>query len=148
MPRILIIIGLCLLLLSPEVEWGVGLSGLLYALFACAAIRMAMSGEYLSYAVVAFLIVKIVLEQTIGPSAAMEHFVGSSILVDAHMFGVIAGLLFGVFFRESDGSVKWLTRSTSGLVQPLVDCPYLSLMLPSRLPFYSQEVLSANHPYL
>ncbi len=108
-------IGLCLLLLSPEVEWSVGLSGLLYALFACAAIRMAMSGEYLSCAVVAFLIVKIVLEQTIGPSTAMEHFVGSSILVDAHMFGVIAGLLFGVFFRESDGSVKWLTRGISGL---------------------------------
>ena len=107
-------IGLCLLLLSPEVQWSAGLSGLLYALFACAAIRSAMSGEYLSVAVVAFLVGKVVMEQTIGPSAAMEQFVGSAIIVDAHMFGVIAGLLFGVLFKQTAGPAKSLTRRTSG----------------------------------
>ena len=108
-------IGLCLLLLSPEVEWSAGLSGLLYALFACVAIRSAMSGEYLSCAVVAFLIVKVVLEQTTGPSAAMEQFIGSSIIVDTHMFGVIAGLLFGIILKESDGLAKRLTRRAPAL---------------------------------
>ena len=71
-----------------------------------------MSGEYLSCAVVAFLIGKIFLEQTIGPSAAMEHFVDSAIVVDAHMFGVIAGLLIGIIFKALDGSAKSLTRNS------------------------------------
>jgi rhomboid family GlyGly-CTERM serine protease len=108
-------IGLCLLLFSPEVQWSAGLSGLLYALFACAAIRSAMSGEYLSVAVVVFLVGKVVMEQTIGPSAAMEQFVGSSIVVDAHMFGVVAGLLSGVLLKETAGPAKSMTRRASRL---------------------------------
>jgi rhomboid family GlyGly-CTERM serine protease len=108
-------IGLCLLLLSPEVKWSVGLSGLLYALLALAAIRSAMSGEYFSGAVVAFLLGKIILEQTIGPSAAMEQFVGNSLVVDAHMFGVIAGLVFGIISKGSDGLARSSPRRTPGL---------------------------------
>lgn len=108
-------IGLSLLLFSPEVEWSVGLSGLLYALFALVAIRAAMSGEYLSGAVVAFLVVKVILEQTIGPSAAMEDFIGSAIVVDTHMYGVIAGLVFGTIFGVSDRLAKSLPQRISGL---------------------------------
>jgi membrane associated rhomboid family serine protease len=104
-----------LLLFSPEVQWSAGLSGLLYALFACAAIRSAMSGEYLSVAVVVFLVGKVVVEQTIGSSAAMEQFVGSSIVVDAHMFGVVAGLLSGVLLKETAGPAKSMTRRASRL---------------------------------
>lgn len=110
------IIGLCLLLLSPEVGWTAGFSGLLCALFAYASIRSAMSGEHWSWTVLAFLVAKIVLEQTIGPNTTMERLIGSAIIVDAHMFGVIAGILFAVVYKKICGTSVFLKSRTPGKV--------------------------------
>ena len=89
-------IGLGLLAFNPEVGWSAGLSGLLYALFAVAAVKSILRRQYLSVAVVAFLIGKIVIEQSVGANPAMVGFVGSAILIDTHMYGVIAGLAMGL----------------------------------------------------
>jgi rhomboid family GlyGly-CTERM serine protease len=96
-------IGVGLLLLNPQVEWSAGLSGLLYALFAYGAVKSVLSREFLSSAVVVFLVCKIVMEQTVGPNAAMEQFVGGAILIDAHMYGVASGLVLGLAFGWSAG---------------------------------------------
>lgn len=92
-----LIVGLGLLLFNPEVKNYVGLSGVLHALFIVGAVteirRFPLSGWLLFIA----LIIKLVWEQLNGAMPGSESFIKGNVLVDSHLYGAVAGLIFLIF---------------------------------------------------
>ncbi len=86
-------IGLGLLLCSPSVLWYVGLSGVLYGLLAAGAITDLSRHPAVSIAVLALLTVKLVWEQLWGPLSGAVSLVGGAVVVDAHLYGTVGGLV-------------------------------------------------------
>lgn len=95
-------VGLGLYLFNPEIKGYVGLSGVLHALFIAGAIteirRFPVSGWLFFIA----LIVKLGWEQFNGAMPGSESLIKGNVVVDSHMYGAIAGLLFF--------AVPWLVR--------------------------------------
>lgn len=81
--------------LDPQLSWYVGLSGLLHGLLmagATAGLRRAP----LESAVFGLVVIgKVALEQVIGPLPGSEATSGGPVVVNAHLYGAVAGLLAG-----------------------------------------------------
>jgi len=84
--------GAGLLLLTPEVGWYVGLSGALHGYFVAgcmAEIRLKLREGWWLLIVIAL---KLAWEQFHGPMPGTASLAGGEVIVDAHLFGAIAGL--------------------------------------------------------
>ncbi len=101
-----IVIGVCLLAVNiglwtrnPELVWYVGLSGLLHGLLAAgiAAKLRAVDGETLLLA--ALLVAKLGWEQVMGALPGSESGIGGHVVVDAHLYGAIGGVLGATLTR-------------------------------------------------
>lgn len=79
--------------LYPELDWYVGLSGLLHGLLA-AGLLAGIRGRDREALVLAILVTgKLVWEQTVGPLPGSESGAGGAVIVDAHLYGAVGGLL-------------------------------------------------------
>jgi len=82
---------------NPEVRWYVGLSGILHGLFVIAGIMdirvRKWEGIFFSSAILA----KVIYEQIAGPLPGSEEAAGGPVLVDAHFYGAIIGLVLGLY---------------------------------------------------
>lgn len=89
-----VVVGAGLYLFNPGVNRYVGLSGVLHALLIVGALtemrRYPISGWLLFTA----LIAKLVWEQFYGAVPGSESFIRGHVLVDSHLYGAIAGLIF------------------------------------------------------
>jgi rhomboid family GlyGly-CTERM serine protease len=74
----------------PDVAWYVGGSGLLHGWWACGAVLGSLARDRLAAAALAVLVGKLAFETLQAPQPLAE---GVSVLVEAHRFGVAAGLL-------------------------------------------------------
>ncbi|MEK8089374.1 rhombosortase [Thermithiobacillus plumbiphilus] len=86
-------ISLGLLVLYPQVQWYVGLSGSLHGLFVAGALAQWRRGNWLGPVLLAGLALKLVREQWMGPLAGSIALTGGPVLTQAHLLGAIAGLL-------------------------------------------------------
>jgi len=78
-----------------EVEWYVGLSGLLHALAAAAVVRLIIDRhDRVAWGVALFGLGKLVYENTLGamPFSGREALV----VTDVHLFGVLIGMVLGL----------------------------------------------------
>lgn len=91
-------ISLLLFVAAPEVERYVGLSGVLHGLFLLGLVPMARSHDRIAVAGLLLLIVKLALEQGVGPSAEEERLIGGGVVTLAHLFGTLVGLVYGFAF--------------------------------------------------
>lgn len=92
--------------LSPGLEWYVGLSGLLHALLvggACAAIVRGGPGRTEAMILVALVAAKLTWEQWSGPMPGSAAVAGGPVVVDAHLYGAVAGLAAGLLVAWSGG---------------------------------------------
>jgi rhomboid family GlyGly-CTERM serine protease len=90
-------ISLGLYVLDPEVQWYVGLSGVLHGLVACGAVRMLQDDRLGVGAVLALGVAgKLAWEATEGPIPFTEQSAGGPVIVAAHLYGAIAGALTGL----------------------------------------------------
>lgn len=87
-------------LLDPRLSWYVGLSGLLHGLFAAGLAARYRAVPRESLVLGALLAVKIVFEQLVGPLPGSEASTGGAVVVNAHLYGTIGGLLAGVLLLE------------------------------------------------
>ena len=89
--------GLGMLLLSPELVWYVGLSGVLHGVMCVVLVRMAIHKprDWLVYLVSAGLLAKIISEQLYGPSPSTAKLIGEPVIVEAHLYGLISGAVIG-----------------------------------------------------
>ncbi len=79
--------------LNPELYWYVGMSGLIYGLLAAGIVRRLRRIDTETVVLLLFLIVKIAWEQFNGPVPGSEATSGGPVVVDAHLYGVLGGVL-------------------------------------------------------
>jgi rhomboid family GlyGly-CTERM serine protease len=99
----LLIIGLSaigvdagLWLLSSTTQWYVGSSGVLHGVLAAGACAHLWRREPDGWLLVLFLVGKLVYEQTLG---ALPLTAGGAVIVDAHLYGAVAGAVAAVLLR-------------------------------------------------
>ncbi len=85
--------GFGLLLCSPAIAWYVGLSGVLHGLFCNLALRLAGAGDVVARGVLVLIIFKLLLEQITGPLPGTALASGGPVVVDAHLYGALAGII-------------------------------------------------------
>lgn len=86
--------GLGLWLLSPDVGWCVGLSGILHGLMVVGFGGWALAGEKAAWGLVAVVALKLWWEQTGGDMPWAESMAGGRVVTDAHLWGALGGLLY------------------------------------------------------
>jgi len=80
-------------LLEPQLVWYVGLSGLLHGLLAAGIIGTANNDRQMALLLVVMLAGKLGYEQLAGPLPGSVSSSGGSVIVNAHLYGAIAGAL-------------------------------------------------------
>ena len=82
--------------LNPELDWYVGLSGLLHGLLAAGLIVAVRERDREGLVIALFVIGKLAWEQWGGPLPGSEATAGGVVIVDAHLYGAIGGALAGI----------------------------------------------------
>ena len=84
----------CLFLFNTDIQYYVGLSGVLHALFISGAIIEIRRFPIAGWALVTSLILKLAWEQFEGAMPGSESLIKSYVVIDSHLYGAIAGLAF------------------------------------------------------
>lgn len=79
--------------LYPELAWYVGLSGFMHGLLAAGLVVGIVNGDRESIILTVLVLAKLIWEQTSGPLPGSESTSGGAVIVNAHLYGVIGGLL-------------------------------------------------------
>lgn len=95
-------ISLLLLVVDSHLLYYVGLSGVLHAMFIVGCLYDLRTGRWDSKLLLLLIIVKLLWEQWYGPLPGSEKTAGGSVVVDAHLFGALMGLITYIIFRRSD----------------------------------------------
>ena len=91
-------IDLGLWLFEPQLEWYVGLSGVLHGFFAAGAVRWLWRREAEGLILALFLVGKLVWEQVYGALPMSVSSSGGPVVVDAHLYGAVTGTVVAVLF--------------------------------------------------
>jgi rhomboid family GlyGly-CTERM serine protease len=83
-------------LLDKNLVWYVGLSGLLHTLLVAGAIAGLWKQRGESLAILLIVMGKIAYEQIAGPMPGSEMSSGGPVVVNAHLYGALAGLICGM----------------------------------------------------
>jgi rhomboid family GlyGly-CTERM serine protease len=86
-------IDLGLLLLNRDVDWYVGLSGVLHGFVAAGALTAWLRGQSIGWLLAIGLAAKLVWEQAVGPVPFTAAAVGGPVVVASHLYGTAGGLL-------------------------------------------------------
>lgn len=92
--------SLCILFFMINIEWYLGFSGVLHAIFIAGVLAGIKKGYKEAYILLLILAVKIIWEQKMGgiTSTLLEN---ETILIDAHLYGIICGILaFALVFKR------------------------------------------------
>lgn len=96
------------LLLEPRLAWYVGLSGLLHGLLLGAAVADRGLDARVRMLLVGGILLKLAWEQWVGALPLTAEAAGGPVIVDAHLYGGLGGLLGGV--------VLWVQEWAKGRV--------------------------------
>ena len=88
--------------LNPELYWYVGMSGLLHGLLVAGIITRLRTLDIETGVLLLLLIAKISFEQFNGPLPGSEGTSGGPVVVDAHLYGALGGVL-GAFLARIRG---------------------------------------------
>jgi len=90
--------------LDPELDWYVGLSGLLHGLLAAGLVQGLRRRDREAVVLAAFVIGKLAWEQWQGPLPGSEATSGGNVIVNAHLYGAVGGMVaafYPVFSRDT-----------------------------------------------
>jgi rhomboid family GlyGly-CTERM serine protease len=85
--------------LNPELYWYVGMSGLLHGLLVAGIIPRLRTLDVETGILLLLLIAKIGYEQFNGPVPGSETTSGGPVVVDAHLYGALGGVLGAILAR-------------------------------------------------
>lgn len=88
-------VGAGLYFLVPELQWYVGLSGVLHGLLLAGACVEVQRYPHTGWPLMLLVIGKLIYEQIAGPMPGSEWAAGGSVVVQSHLYGGAAGLLMG-----------------------------------------------------
>lgn len=86
-------------LFSPELNWYVGLSGLLHGLFVAGAVAVIRRGEQWGYLMLLGIATKLAYESLVGSLPGSTTITGGPVVEESHLYGAIAGALTGVMIK-------------------------------------------------
>lgn len=86
----------CFWFFDQDLTWYVGLSGLLHGLLISGACAGLSRWRAESFTILALVFGKIIYEQIAGPLPGSELTSGGSVVVNAHLYGAVAGLIIGL----------------------------------------------------
>ena len=108
--RRVVVIGtgmsLCLYFFVPALKDYVGLSGLVYGLFALGLGRQALHKDEIGIACLVFLAARITWELVKGAPASETELIGGGVVAESHLYGVLCALLYA--------GVAYMVRSAHG----------------------------------
>lgn len=101
--RRLVLVGLGMTLglyfLVPRIDWYVGCSGLIHGLFVLGLGRQVVRDrDLIAAACLAFLVGKVAWELVVGVPVSDEAAIGGKVLVESHLYGSVAAVIYGVAF--------------------------------------------------
>jgi rhomboid family GlyGly-CTERM serine protease len=85
--------------LNPGLYWYVGMSGLLHGLLAAGIVARWKNFDAETAILLLLLVAKISWEQFSGPVPGSESTSGGPVVVDAHLYGAIGGVLGAILVR-------------------------------------------------
>lgn len=85
--------------LNPELNWYVGLSGLLHGLLVAGIASRCRPPNAETIVLALFLVAKLGWEQFGGPVPGSEVASGGPVVVDAHLYGALGGMLGALLVR-------------------------------------------------
>lgn len=88
------------LLLEPALMWYVGLSGILHGLLLGGALLDAGLASRVRWVLVAGVLLKLAWEQWAGALPFTAEAAGGAVIVDAHLYGGLGGLLSGLLIQS------------------------------------------------
>lgn len=88
-------VSLGLYRLSPEIEWYVGLSGVLHCLLATCLLKYIQQFPRLGWTLLLLLIGKLALEAVTGTSLGTIFANSVQVINEAHIYGTVGGILTG-----------------------------------------------------
>jgi len=94
-----LIISLCLLDFNQEVLQYAGFSGVLHSIWVVGALLGIGAKHKEAYLLLTILAFKLTWEQLLGPLSTLIKISGGFIVVDAHLYGAIAGLMMTIMLR-------------------------------------------------
>lgn len=80
---------------EPQLLWYVGLSGVLHGLLAAGIVSGLRSGRIDIWVLGVALMAKLVYEHFVGPLPGSEQSTGGTVIVAAHAYGALAGVVAG-----------------------------------------------------
>jgi rhomboid family GlyGly-CTERM serine protease len=83
---------------NPELHWYVGLSGVLHGLLCAGCLISMRQGQSHNWPILLLLWLKLIWEQVAGPLPGSSTTAGGPVIVDAHFYGAISGLLVSMVF--------------------------------------------------
>jgi len=86
-------------LFDPDLQWYVGLSGLLHGILAAGIVVALEKPDKETLALLLLLIAKLAWEQYGGPLPGSEATAGGRVVVDSHLFGAIGGAAAAIWLR-------------------------------------------------
>jgi len=101
-----IAVGLNLYLFNPELSWYVGLSGTLHGLLMAGIIINVSKKQRLDLILFVLVSGKLAWEQFAGALPGSAETAGGPVIVDAHLYGAIAGLIMGLIYAYTHKTHK------------------------------------------
>jgi len=89
-----------LLVFNPGLVWYAGLSGILHGLLAAGAVLRVLAGQRAYLLLLGVLLIKLVHEQIFGPLPVSGSLPGVPVIIDAHLYGAIAGVVAACYLQR------------------------------------------------
>jgi rhomboid family GlyGly-CTERM serine protease len=93
-------VSIGLLWLDPNLAWYAGFSGALHGLFVAGTVAAWRHGDRGALLLLAAVAAKLGWEQWHGATAGTAALIGGAVVVDAHLYGTVGGLLFALLRRR------------------------------------------------
>jgi rhomboid family GlyGly-CTERM serine protease len=87
---------------DPQLTWYVGMSGFLHGMLAAGIVKGFQAVPREATIVGVVVLMKIMFEQLIGPLPGSEQSAGGDVVVNAHLYGVLAGVATAAVFWNRD----------------------------------------------
>ncbi|HSG50703.1 MAG TPA: rhombosortase [Rheinheimera sp.] len=94
-----LLISVALYFGSAQIHAYVGLSGLLHAMLMLGAVKDIQLKQRGGYLLFAGLLLKVVYEQWQGPDSDLATLIAANVAIDAHLYGVVSGMLLALILR-------------------------------------------------
>jgi len=100
LPLLAVGTSLGLLFWSPEISWYRGLSGLLHGLLVLVLLQHRQRQPRVDTLLLSLLAAKLAWEQVVGALPGSEGWTGGAVVVDAHLYGALSGVILWAFEKS------------------------------------------------